>query len=97
MDMYNKFPKYISVVFAVLLLLLVVSADFHHNHPATVAASANCSVFLFQSTIATGLILLFLFLVLVDLKSQVTYPLYSVSIPRFLPYSKPADRAPPLA
>ena len=94
--MHRIHIKYIIALFAVVLLTLVITADFHHNHPATVSGSPDCAVYLFQTAVSSGLVFLFLVLFLVEIKSEVRHQFYTLLIPRFLPYSELTNRAPPL-
>jgi hypothetical protein len=94
--MHQSQIKYIIAILAVVLFTLVITADFHHNHPATVSGSTDCAVYLFQTAVSSGLVFLFLIVLLVEIKSEIRHQFYILLILRFLPYSKLSNRAPPL-
>ena len=63
--------KNIGLISVILLVLLMISADFFHNHPVTMAEPTDCPVYLFQVSLSSGLIFLLLLLILLDFKPNI--------------------------
>ena len=87
--------KYTVTLISAVLLFLVITADLHHNHIVTQAVSETCAVIIFQSAIASALLLLSLVFLISDRNPRYTVPLISICKPRYTPCSILSDRAPP--
>ena len=93
--MTHSTSKYIISIFTVLLVILVITSDFHHNHPVSIQVHETCAVAVFQTAVTCGLLFFLILLLLTDLSPKLTPILFTIYIPRFLPRSKLSDRAPP--
>jgi hypothetical protein len=92
--MKNKSIKYTISLFTVLLLVLIITAEFHHNHPTLISVHETCTVAVFQSVIASGLIYL-LVIVLIHGEHKPFLFDNSPRTTKYIPRSVLSDRAPP--
>jgi hypothetical protein len=93
--MRRNIIKFSIYLFAVVLTLLVGTADLHHNHELTLESSEYCAVMVFQSVISAALLLFLILLIHTDLKSKTCSKLAATIIPKNIYHSQLTNRAPP--
>jgi hypothetical protein len=93
MNLNNQ--KYFLTLLIGLLLVLLLTSSFFHNHPITLEEPSTCPVYLFQITLASAIISILAFTLSLLDKSQFIIFFQSSYIPHKVYIGKLSNRAPP--